>query len=98
MKSIDPSGQPTIELKMLLDNLKSLVPRPLRRLPRTIREMGRQQLRKISIPDGPFFDQEGTEYFVHRILNCSNYLEYGSGGSTILVATRDIPFTTIDSD
>lgn len=57
-----------------------------------------QRTQSFSIPDKPHFDKESTDYFLDALYNCEQYLEYGSGGSTILAATQNKPMVTVDSD
>lgn len=46
----------------------------------------------------PRFDDESTQYFVDRLKAARSYVEFGSGGSTLLAAQQGIPFTSVDSD
>jgi hypothetical protein len=47
---------------------------------------------------GAHFDDASTGHFVGRLAAARSYLEFGSGGSTLLAAQRGIPFTSVDSD
>ena len=58
----------------------------------------RQRFSKPQIRDTPSFDAEGYRYFTARIPQSRNYLEYGSGGSTVVAAKSGVRFTTVDSD
>ena len=74
-------------------------------LPRSVLDRGhliaflyRQRFSKPRIPDTPAFDVEGDRYFTTRLPKARIYLEYGSGGSTILAAKSGVRFKTVDSD
>ena len=74
-------------------------------LPRSVLERGhliaflyRQRFSKPRIPDTPAFDVEGDRYFATRMPKARIYLEYGSGGSTIVAAKTRVRFKTVDSD
>jgi hypothetical protein len=58
----------------------------------------RQRFSKPRIPDTPTFDVEGDRYFVTRMPKARIYLEYGSGGSTIVAAKSRVRFKSVDSD
>jgi hypothetical protein len=58
----------------------------------------RQRFSKPRIPDSPAFDVEGDRYFAARLPQARSYLEYGSGGSTIVAAKSRVRFKTVDSD
>lgn len=57
-----------------------------------------QRFSTSRIPDTPTFDAESQRYFNSRISTARSYLEYGSGGSTIVAAKSNIRFKTVDSD
>ena len=57
-----------------------------------------QRVKGFQVPDAPHFDTESTRYFLDRLRSAQAYLEYGSGGSTIVVGQSGKPFTTVDSD
>jgi hypothetical protein len=74
-------------------------------LPRSVLDRGhliaflyRQRFAKPRISDTPAFDVEGDRYFTTRLPKARIYLEYGSGGSTILAAKSGVRFKTVDSD
>jgi len=50
------------------------------------------------IPDGPHFEPESTPYFLERLAQAREYLEYGSGGSTVEAARLNKTFTSVESD
>lgn len=52
----------------------------------------------IEVPDRPHFDAESYSYFRERLAGAAEYLEYGSGGSTVEAARLNKRFTTVDSD
>jgi hypothetical protein len=83
---------------MLRSSLKPYVPRSVRRIPHVVRAERERLACKIEVPDEPHFDAEGLDYFSKRIRTCEGYLEYGSGGSTVAVARREIPCTSVESD
>ena len=43
---------------------------------------------KFSVSDFPLLDKISLDYFCKEVENCSYYMEYGSGGSTIYVAKK----------
>lgn len=57
-----------------------------------------QQIRGFDVPSEPHFDPQSLPYFRERLGQARNYLEYGSGGSTIWAARLGKTFTTVDSD
>jgi hypothetical protein len=52
----------------------------------------------FEIGDHPWLDEESSPVFERMIENCSSYLEYGSGGSTVFAARLNKPFVTVDTD
>ena len=52
----------------------------------------------FDVPDQPQLDADGLAYFLDRLTKASFYLEYGSGGSTVVAASLKKPFVTLDSD
>jgi hypothetical protein len=58
----------------------------------------RRVLQGVTVPDEPHFDEATTLYFLSLLGNCQFYLEYGSGGSTILAAALNKPFVSVDTD
>ena len=50
------------------------------------------------VPDDPHFDDQSTTYFLDKLDQCTFYLEYGTGGSTIQAARKGKPFIAVDSD
>jgi hypothetical protein len=74
------------------------IPRRLRDKAHLIAFLYRQRFSKQRIPDTPAFDVEGDRYFAARMPTARTYLEYGSGGSTIVAAKSGLRFKTVDSD
>ncbi len=54
--------------------------------------------RHFDVPSEPHFDAESTEYFRQQISSARSYLEYGSGGSTILANRVVGTLVSVDSD
>jgi hypothetical protein len=57
--------------------------------------------RKHGVPaplDTPWFDPEGVEAFKAELAKATSYLEYGSGGSTVLVDRAGIPAVSVEAD
>jgi hypothetical protein len=53
----------------------------------------------IAVPEKPVFDCEAsTSWFAAQLSRVDSYVEYGSGGSTVLAAALAVPFATCDSD
>ena len=48
--------------------------------------------------DTPLFDPEGIEVFGAELAKATSYLEFGSGGSTVLVDRAGIPGVSVESD
>lgn len=57
-----------------------------------------QRIAGYTVPDMPHFEEGGTDRFVRALQASSFYLEYGSGGSTILAARSNKRFISVDSD
>lgn len=53
---------------------------------------------KFSVSDFPLLDKISLDYFCKEVENCSYYMEYGSGGSTIYVAKKNIKILSIEND
>jgi hypothetical protein len=58
----------------------------------------RRAIRGVAVPDEPHFDELAGPYFFSLIGSCRFYLEYGSGGSTVLAAALKKPFVSVDTD
>jgi hypothetical protein len=58
-----------------------------------------QRIKGFTIPDRPHFDDETTtKFFLKMLRDCNSYLEWGAGGSTVVAASLNKKFTSIDSD
>jgi len=76
-----------------------------RPFPTSLRKMGRlaqalylQRIKGYQVPSMPHFDSDSTPYFVERLSAATLYLEYGSGGSSILASQLGKKFVSVDSD
>ncbi|RVT90221.1 hypothetical protein [Sphingomonas crocodyli] len=58
----------------------------------------RQRVRGFNVPDRPHFDKAALAPFVERLRSAALYLEFGSGGSTVLAASMGIETITVESD
>ncbi len=58
----------------------------------------RQRVLGFTVPTEPEFDEAATAVFVDMLDRCRFYLEYGSGGSTLLAARADKRFISVDTD
>jgi hypothetical protein len=58
----------------------------------------RRAVQGVAAPDEPHFDEIATREFLSLLGNCRFYLEYGSGGSTVLAAALNKPFISVDTD
>jgi hypothetical protein len=56
------------------------------------------RVRHFDVPSEPHFDPESTAYFRELLASARNYLEYGSGGSTVLANQIVINLVSVDSD
>lgn len=57
-----------------------------------------QRITGYAVPDMPHFEGDGAKYFEQTLRESSFYLEYGSGGSTVLAARLKKQFISVDSD
>jgi hypothetical protein len=83
---------------MLRQIIKSVLPLEVMENLRLLRFWLVRQTRGFAIPDAPHFDPESTVLFRELITSCTGYLEYGTGGSTVLAHALKKPFVAIDSD
>lgn len=58
----------------------------------------RQRFSTIQIGDRPWLDEEAGEYFLQRLRQSNSFLEYGSGGSTVLAKSLGKPFISVETD
>ena len=69
---------------------------------RSYRELFRfavkQRTSKYQIGDQPWLEEEDLAVFLRMIEESRSYLEYGSGGSTVLAAKLHKPFVSVDTD
>lgn len=52
----------------------------------------------MKIPDEPYFSEEVKSFFSSSLKSCRFYLEYGSGGSTVMAARLGKNFISVDTD
>jgi len=65
---------------------------------RTAKVVIGNRLRHFDVPMEPHFDEESTRFFRNEVVKARNYLEYGSGGSTILANRTVTNLVSVDSD
>lgn len=58
----------------------------------------RRSFSRMRVPDRPWFDQQGTQLFEELLQQSRLYMEYGSGGSTVLAAHLGKNFISVESD
>lgn len=59
----------------------------------------RRRMSGITIGTSPYFgSQEATDWFLDALAGSTRYVEFGSGGSTYVAASKGIEFATVDSD
>jgi len=52
----------------------------------------------VAVPNEPNVDETALPHFLSLIRGCRLYLEYGSGGTTLLAAALKKPFISVDTD
>lgn len=57
-----------------------------------------QRITGFAVSETPEFEPQCTPFFLQRLAQASSYLEFGSGGSTVLAARQGIPFIAVESD
>lgn len=57
-----------------------------------------QRVIGFSVGDTPEFEPECLPFFMDRLAAAGSYLEFGTGGSTLLAAKRGLPFIAVESD
>ncbi|HVN30184.1 MAG TPA: hypothetical protein VMT64_16915 [Candidatus Binataceae bacterium] len=62
------------------------------------RFFAQQRFFGFEIPGQPYLENEGSRVFQAALQNCSFYLEYGSGGSTVLAARLKKRFISVETD
>jgi hypothetical protein len=65
---------------------------------RTAKSVFACRTRHFDISSEPQFDDAGIAYFHEQLQRTRNYLEYGSGGSTVLANQRVQMLVSVDSD
>ena len=76
----------------------SIAPRRFIQAYRTAKVVIGNRMRHFDVPTGPHFDEESTRYFRQELAKARNYLEYGSGGSTVLANQLVTNLVSVDSD
>jgi hypothetical protein len=76
----------------------SIAPRKFIDAYRTAKVVIGNRVRRFDVPTEPHFDSESTAYFREQLSNARNYLEYGSGGSTVLANQIVTNLVSVDSD
>jgi hypothetical protein len=57
-----------------------------------------QRVTGFPVPDAPHFDEGGADEFERLLDRAVSYLEFGSGGSTVLAARLGKPTLSVESD
>jgi hypothetical protein len=65
---------------------------------RTTRVVVAKRVHKIEVPDEPCFDPRSLDYFRQLVSGAQNYLEYGSGGSTLMAHRYVRNLVSVESD
>ena len=76
----------------------SIAPRRFIDAYRTAKVVIGNRVRRFDVPMEPHFDEYSTQYFRDQLSKARNYLEYGSGGSTILANQMVTNLVSVDSD
>ena len=76
----------------------SIAPRRFIDAYRTAKVVIGNRVRHFDVPTEPHFDEHSTRYFREQLEKARNYLEYGSGGSTILANQMVTNLVSVDSD
>jgi hypothetical protein len=64
----------------------------------SVRRVVRQRLLGYEIGEKPFLDEIAYPAFVGMLTDSSRYLEYGSGGSTVMAARQGKALISVDTD
>lgn len=72
--------------------------RELRALCGTLHFKIHQRWSGVQIGDRPWLDEASGEAFLQMMKDARSYLEYGSGGSTVLAASLNKAFISVDTD
>lgn len=85
-----------------MESISPATSRILTRKFQTLRELlhfkFRQRYPGVQIGDEPWFDEASGRTFLQMLTNARSYLEYGSGGSTVLAAKLNKAFISADTD
>ncbi len=65
---------------------------------RTTRLVVSHRVRKVEVLCSPYFDAPAARLFERLVASARNYLEYGSGGSTVLAHRHVACLVSVDSD
>jgi hypothetical protein len=76
----------------------SIAPRRFVEAYRTAKIVIGNRVRHFDVATEPHFDPESTAYFREQLAKARNYLEYGSGGSTVLANQVVTNLVSVDSD
>ena len=57
-----------------------------------------QRIGGFTIAEAPAFEADSVPLFAERLAVAGSYLEFGSGGSTVLAAKVGVPFVSVESD
>jgi hypothetical protein len=92
MRSLTTADQPRKSLMMSSTNAKMKYYESL------LYFFIRQRLGEFDIPDEPFMEPGTAKVFKELVRDSTLYLEYGSGGSTVLAARLGKSFISVDTD
>jgi hypothetical protein len=76
----------------------TIAPRRFVEAYRTAKVVITNRRRHFDVPTEPHFDEDSTRYFRQEVAKARNYLEYGSGGSTLLANKTVTNLVSVDSD
>lgn len=76
----------------------TIAPRRVVEAYRTAKLVINNRMRHFDVPAEPHFDEDSTRYFRQELAKARNYLEYGSGGSTLLANKTVTNLVSVDSD
>lgn len=57
-----------------------------------------QRVTGFTVSDTPEFEAACVPFFLELLGTCAAYLEFGTGGSTVLAAMHGVPFVSVESD
>lgn len=58
----------------------------------------KQRLRGVEVSETPWFDEPTLAWFVERMNSVRSYMEFGSGGSTVVAARIGVPTISVEGD